>query len=264
MNRTSRSSMLVRIAARSPGRSMAGRWSCAGSRPARGDDRGQSSLAEAGRAVEQDVIGRLLALAGRREQDGEFRLTCGWPVRAGSAAGGSSRRPPLRPSARPRRRSGQPPSVASLQVRQLFERSFDITETPGGPEPPGAPSCRGGRNLDSAGANDWLVQSTWTGAGRHASTWAGMGTGRPARWRRRRQYDVAATMPSHAAQERDVTGAGVDAAVIASLASWPCGSGTQINPPTPQGGVADRSAGLAVARSQICDSSSGGGAWPVA
>ncbi len=39
-----------------------------------GDDRGEGRLAEAGRAVEQDVVGRLLALARRRQQHREAGL----------------------------------------------------------------------------------------------------------------------------------------------------------------------------------------------
>ena len=63
------------MAARSPGRSMAG--------PARGvdvhaelagDDVGERRLAQAGRAVEQDVVRRLPALPGGREQDREVVL----------------------------------------------------------------------------------------------------------------------------------------------------------------------------------------------
>ena len=60
MNRTSRSSSEVRIAARSPARSMAGpgRVADVDAELAR-DDRRERRLAEAGRAVQQDVVGRL-------------------------------------------------------------------------------------------------------------------------------------------------------------------------------------------------------------
>ena len=39
-----------------------------------GDDRGEGRLAEAGRAVEEDVVGRLSPAPGRRQQHGQVRL----------------------------------------------------------------------------------------------------------------------------------------------------------------------------------------------
>ena len=75
MNRTSRSSSAVRIAARSPARSTAGPLRVADVHAElAGDDRGERRLAEARRAVEEDVIGRLSPRLGRLEEDVEVRL----------------------------------------------------------------------------------------------------------------------------------------------------------------------------------------------
>ena len=70
--------MLVRMAARSPGRSMAGPlvvWMLTPSSSR--DDVGQGGLAQAGRPVEQHVVGRLLAHVGRGQQDGQVLLDLG-------------------------------------------------------------------------------------------------------------------------------------------------------------------------------------------
>ena len=75
MNRTSRSSSEVRIAARSPARSI-GRTRGVLDVDAElaGDDRGEGRLAEAGRAVQEDVVGRLSPAPGRRQQHRQVRL----------------------------------------------------------------------------------------------------------------------------------------------------------------------------------------------
>ena len=75
MNRTSRSSSEVRIAARSPARSI-GRARGVPDVDAElaGDDRGERRLAEAGRAVQEDVVGRLSPALRRLEQHREVGL----------------------------------------------------------------------------------------------------------------------------------------------------------------------------------------------
>ena len=75
MNRTSRSSSAVRIAARSPARSIAGPDRVADVDPElAGDDRREGRLAEAGRAVEEDVVGRLSPALRRRQQHRQVGL----------------------------------------------------------------------------------------------------------------------------------------------------------------------------------------------
>ena len=75
MNRTSRSSSEVRIAARSPARSMAGPGRVADVDPElAGDDRRERRLAEAGRAVQQDVVGRLSPALRRLQQHRQVGL----------------------------------------------------------------------------------------------------------------------------------------------------------------------------------------------
>ena len=75
MNRTSRSSSEVRIAARSPARSMAGPEAYLTLTPelAR-DDRREGRLAEAGRAVQEDVVGGLSPAPRRLEQHRQVGL----------------------------------------------------------------------------------------------------------------------------------------------------------------------------------------------
>ena len=75
MNRTSRSSSEVRIAARSPARSMAGPDRVADVDPelAR-HDRREGRLAETGRAVQEDVIRRLSPALGRLQQHRQVGL----------------------------------------------------------------------------------------------------------------------------------------------------------------------------------------------
>ena len=75
MNRTSRSSSDVRIAARSPARSIAGPEVVLDVDPElAGDDRRERRLAEAGRAVQQDVVGGLSPALRRGQQHGQVGL----------------------------------------------------------------------------------------------------------------------------------------------------------------------------------------------
>ena len=70
MKRTSPSSRLVRMAARSPARSRAGpEVMCRPHAHLVGDDAGQRGLAQAGRAGEEQVVGGLAPPAGRLEED---------------------------------------------------------------------------------------------------------------------------------------------------------------------------------------------------
>ena len=80
MNRTSRSSRLVRTAARSPGPLDRRSRRVAHVHPElAGDDRREGRLAEAGRAVEEDVVRGLSPGAGGGEQDREVRLDLALP-----------------------------------------------------------------------------------------------------------------------------------------------------------------------------------------
>ena len=105
MNRTSPSSSLVRMAARSPARSSAGpdvTWS----RDAHlgGDDAGQGGLAEPGRAGEEQVVGGLAPAAGGLQHDRRGAPSAR-PGRRTRRAAGAAGRPP-RPARARRRGSG--------------------------------------------------------------------------------------------------------------------------------------------------------------
>src|SRR5437870_281371 len=81
MKRTSPSSRLVRMAARSPARSMAGP-----DVELVGDDVGERGLAETRRTGEQEVIGRLSSLASGFEDDREPLLQLGLADELGQPA----------------------------------------------------------------------------------------------------------------------------------------------------------------------------------
>ena len=114
-----------------------------------GDDVGQRRLAQAGRAVEQDVIGGFLALARRGQQDVEVLLDARLADVLGQRARPKARLDDrfLGASARPRRRSGQPPaSAASLAGFRAIRTSVrpDRRTTSGRHQRPGSALCRGG------------------------------------------------------------------------------------------------------------------------
>ena len=88
MNRTSRSSSEVRIAARSPARSMAGPGRVADVDPELpGDDRREGRLAEAGRAVQEDVVGGLSPPLAACSSTDRLALTSVWPMYSASVRG---------------------------------------------------------------------------------------------------------------------------------------------------------------------------------
>ena len=238
MNSTSPSPRLVRIAARSPARSIAGPLVIRiGGAQLGGDDHRQGGLAEPGRAGQQDVVGR--AVAPHRALSStswSCSRTFGWPTNSASRLG---RR--LASTSRSSSAGEAGPRVAHRADRLI--PAGPVPRSPSGPAPLAAPVSRGraGANVQRGKPPSPFGGSSGTAAAAAASGgwpsgWSAATTSTastaslpekpsPARacasWSR--QGETAVSRPRECRGVRAVDRADADRAVPGRSARRPCG-----------------------------------------